>query len=186
MKYEFILIILCLIVILYVIITYNLLRKAQNRVLEAFATMDVYLKKRWDLLPNLVATVKNYAFHEKETIEETIRLRNQVYQHLSMNKKIVTNENITNNLANILLIAENYPELKANQNYLKLQSSLISIEDEIANARKYYNAVIRKYNNLVEMFPSNLVAQLFKFKQLLPFTINKNERNNVMVNKDER
>lgn len=178
-----ILIVILALCVLYFMITYNKLIKLSNEVKEAFSTMDVYLKKRWDLIPNIVETVKGYAKHEKDTLKEVIELRNNVnsYDKLSDEEKIKTNEQMTNGLNKLMAIVEAYPDLKANDNFLSLQSDLSSIEDEIAQARKYYNAVVRNFNNKVEMIPSNIVAKILGYKSKSMFEANANERENVKV-----
>lgn len=178
----YIVIAIMLLILVYILITYNGLVKLNNYVKEAFATMDVYLKKRWDLVPNLVEVVKGYAEHEKTTIEEVTKIRSSIYDNLSQNDKISTNENLTKVLSNLLAIAESYPDLKANQNFIDLSQQLIKIEDDIANSRKYYNAVIRELNNKIEMFPSNIIAKIFAFKEAKMFEVQADERKSVEVN----
>lgn len=170
------------IIVLYTIIQYNSLVKTNNLVKEAFSTMDVYLKKRWDLIPNLVEVVKGYADYEKDTLNEITTLRTNIYDNMSINKKIDINEQITQNILKIMAISENYPELRASENFLKLSKELTEIEDEIANSRKYYNGTVRMLNNKIQMFPSNIVANIFKFKQEKMFEANTEEKNNIKVN----
>lgn len=170
------------IIVLYTIIQYNSLVKTNNLVKEAFSTMDVYLKKRWDLIPNLVEVVKGYANYEKDTLNEITTLRINIYDNMSINKKIDINEQITQNISKIMAISENYPELRASENFLKLSKELTEIEDEIANSRKYYNGAVRMLNNKIQMFPSNIVANIFKFKQEKMFEANTEEKNNIKVN----
>ncbi len=163
-------------------LTYNSFIKLENKVKEAFSTMDVYLKKRWDLIPNIVESVKSYAKYEKETLEEIINLRNKIYNEMSNKEKIKTNEQLNAEISKIMGIAEAYPDLKANENFLNLSNQLTKIEDEIANSRKYYNGVVRIYNNKVEMFPSNIVAKLLKFKSKSMFAARENEKENIKIN----
>ncbi len=167
--------------LLYFIVVYNKLVKLSNYVDEGFSTMDVYLKKRWDLIPNLVEVVKGYARHEEGTLREIVELRSNRYDSLSNEMKIKTNERLNNAINKIMVLAESYPELKANENFLQLSNNLTSIEDEIAQSRKYYNAVVRNFNNKVEMIPSNIVAKLLGYKTKLMFTADDNERENVKV-----
>ena len=122
-------IIIILICLLYFIIVYNKLIKLNNTVNESFATMDVYLKKRWDLIPNLVNVVKGYAKHEKDTLEEIIKLRNNIYDNMSTEEKINKNKLINQSINKIMALAENYPELKANENFLQLSKDLTSKEN---------------------------------------------------------
>ena len=177
----YIIIVIIVLIIIYAFALYNSLIKLNNKVKEAFSTMDVYLKKRWDLIPNIVETVKGYAKHEEETLKEVIELRNSVYDKMSDDEKIKTNEQLSNGINKIMLLAEAYPDLKANENFKDLSNQLIKVEDEIANSRKYYNGVIRIYNNKVEMFPSNIFARLFGYKSKSMFEASANERENVKV-----
>jgi len=170
-----------ILILLYVLVTYNGLIKSKNLVKEAFSTMDVYLKKRWDLIPNLVEVVKGYASYEKETIEKITSLRANAYETMSMDKKINVNEQLTQDLSRIMAVSENYPDLKASQNFIELSHDLTKIEDEIANSRKYYNGTVRIFNNKVQMFPSSIVANLFGFHSANMFEANTNEKNNVKV-----
>lgn len=172
---------LVVIILLYVLITYNGLVKSNNFVKEAFSTMDVYLKKRWDLIPNLVEVVKGYAKHEKETIENITSLRTNAYESMSIDKKININEQLTQGLSRIMAISENYPDLKASQNFIELSRDLTKIEDEIANSRKYYNGTVRIFNNKIQMFPSNIIANMFGFHSANMFEANADEKNNVKV-----
>jgi len=167
--------------IIYFIVAYNSLVRVNNIVKEAFSTMDVYLKKRWDLVPNLVEIVKGYAEYEQETFNQITSLRTNSYDSMSMEKKINANEQLTQGITKIMAISENYPELKANQNFLQLTQELTKIEDEIANSRKYYNGTVRILNSKIEMFPSNIVASIFKFKQVNMFEASTEEKNNVKV-----
>jgi len=167
--------------LIYVFATYNSLIKLQNIVKEAFSTMDIYLKKRWDLVPNLVEVVKTYAKHEKEVIEKITEIRTNSYENMTIDKKININEQLTQGLSTIIAVSENYPELKANENFLGLSKDLTKIEDDIANSRKYYNGSVRIFNTKVQMFPSNIVASIFGFKNANMFEANAEEKNNVKV-----
>ena len=169
------------VLLIYVFVTYNSLIKLQNIVKEAFSTMDIYLKKRWDLIPNLVEVVKTYAKHEKDVIERITELRTNTYQDMSMDKKINVNEQLTQGISTIIAVSENYPELKANENFLGLSKDLTKIEDDIANSRKYYNGSVRIFNTKIQMFPSNIVANIFGFKNANMFEANAEEKNNVKV-----
>lgn len=179
--YIYILIGIIVLIILYALVQYNNFVKLNNSVKESFSTMDIYLKKRWDLIPNLVEVVKGYAKHEKDTFSEITELRTRSYDNMSIDKKIDINEQLTNSLSRIMAISENYPELKASENFSQLSKELTKIEDEIANSRKYYNGTVRMLNNKVQMFPSNLIARIFGFKEYKMFEINENEKDNVKV-----
>ena len=177
----YILIGIVILLVLICLIIYNSLVKSRNLVKEAFSTMDVYLKKRWDLVPNLVEVVKGYTSYENNTLTKITELRANVYNDLSMDKKININEQLTNAISSIIAVSENYPELKASENFLNLSKSLTKIEDDIANSRKYYNGTVRIYNNKIQMFPSNIVASLFNFKEASMFEAGIEEKNNVKV-----
>jgi len=166
---------------IYILITYIAFIQLSNKVKEAFATMDVYLKKRWDLIPNIVETVKGYVKHERDTLENIVKLRNTIYENMSLDAKIDTNEKLTTGISKLMMLAENYPDLKANHNFLDLSSQLTKVEEDIANSRKYYNAVIRNLNDRVQMFPSNILANLFRFKAMNFFEMNEPERERVEV-----
>ena len=167
--------------VIYVLITYNGFVRIKNRVEEAFSTMDVYLKKRWDLIPNIVETVKGYAKHEKSTLSEVIKLRNGAYDDMSSDEKIKANQELSKGITKIMALAEQYPDLKANENFKDLSAQLTKIEDEIANSRKYYNGTVREFNDKVQMFPSNVVAMIFGYKTKTMFEANEEERKNVKV-----
>lgn len=170
-----------ILLIVYIFVLYNSFVSLNNKVKEAFATMDVYLKKRWDLIPNLVETVKGYANHEQETFSEVTKLRNSNYESMSNEEKIITNEKMNTKIDRIMALKEAYPELKANENFKDLSEQLRKIEDDIANSRKYYNAVVRLYNNKVEMFPNSLIAKIFGYQSKKMFEAKNEERKNVKV-----
>jgi LemA protein len=149
---------------------------------EAFATMDVYLKKRFDLIPNLVETVKGYAKHEQSALENVIRLRNANYSGMDMEQKMEHNAALSRELPKVMALAESYPELKANQNFMELGTQLQKVEEDIANSRKYYNGAVRKYNTSIQTVPTNIIANLFGFQPRKMFEIeNTQERENVKV-----
>lgn len=179
--YIYILIGIVVLIILYALVQYNNFVKLNNSVKESFSTMDIYLKKRWDLIPNLVEVVKGYAKHEKDTFSEITELRTRSYDNMSIDKKIDINEQLTNSLSRIMAISENYPELKASENFNQLSKELTKIEDEIANSRKYYNGTVRIYNNKIQMFPSSIIAKIFGFKESKMFEANIEEKNNIKV-----
>ena len=177
----YIVIAVIVIIIIYAFITYNNFIKLKNMVKEAFATMDVYLKKRWDLIPNIVETVKGYAKHEEDTLKEVVELRNSSYDSMSDDEKVKTNQKISKDINKIMLLAESYPDLKASANFQDLSRELSKVEEDIANSRKYYNGVVEMFNNKVEMFPSNIFAKLFGYKPKEMFETNNQERENVKV-----
>jgi len=177
----FIVIIIVVIILFWFIAAYNGFVKMRNMVREAFATMDVYMKKRYDLIPNLVETVKGYAAHESGTLEKVISARNFAANATTVEGRLKGENALTDTLKSLFAIAEAYPDLKANTNFLDLQKQLQSIEGEIANSRKYYNAVVRDYNIKTESFPSAIVASIFSFKHEPMFEIAAAERENVDV-----
>ena len=168
-------------IIIYSLVLYNSFVKLNNKVKEAFSTMDVYLKKRWDLIPNIVETVKGYAKHEQDTLKEIVNLRNSAYDNMSNEEKIKANQQLSSGIGKVMALAEAYPDLKANDNFKDLSNQLTKVEDDIANSRKYYNGAVRIYNNKVEMFPSNIIAGLFGYKSKTMFEAIANERENVQV-----
>ena len=178
---PFLIIGLILVIGVYVMSAYNGFVKLRNMKDEAFATMDVYLKKRYDLIPNLVETVKGYASHEKETLEKVIAARNMAASATSVEDKMAGENALAGTLKTLFAVAESYPDLKANQNFMDLQKQLQSLEGEIAQSRKYYNGVVKEYNTKTEVFPSNIIAGLFGFKKAPYFEIEEGERENVQV-----
>ncbi len=170
---------LLLIVLIFVAIAYNLLVQSRNKVKEAFSTMDVYLKKRFDLIPSLVEVVKGYAKHETDTLQEVTRMRS-ASQVNDLNSAINNEMKIGDALKSLLVMVENYPELKANTNFLDLQERLSKMEEEIAFSRRYYNGSVRGYNNLCQMFPWNLIASIFGFKTLPMYQVESDQERRVV------
>jgi LemA protein len=166
--------------VLFVGLTYNSLVQLRNKVNEAFSTMDVYLKKRYDLIPNLVDIVKGYAKHETETLQKVTEMRMNA-QKGDLNTTIDSEVKIGDALQSLLVVVEKYPELKANTNFLDLQERLSKMEEEIAFSRRYYNGSVRQYNNSCQMFPLNLVAGMFGFKALPMYQV-ENEQERKVVN----
>lgn len=177
----FVIIVIFILIVIYALVLYNSLIKLNNKVKEAFSTMDVYLKKRWDLIPNIVETVKSYADYERDTLREIVNLRNSVYEKMSTEDKIRVNKLVSNDILRIMAVVENYPDLKASENFKDLSDKLTIVEDDIANSRKYYNGVVRIYNNKVEMFPNNIFAKLFGYRSKAMFEANASERENVKM-----
>ena len=177
-----ILIIVAIIIVLVMfgILTYNSLVESRNMVKEAFATMDVYLKKRWDLIPNLVETVKGYSKHESETLEKVIEARGN-YTQMSRQEKVDSDNIIKGEVAKLIALSESYPDLKANQNFVDLSRQLVKVEDDIENSRKYYNGTVKNYNLKVLTIPTNIIASMFGFKEEKMFEAVDAERENVKV-----
>lgn len=169
-------------IIVWAVGTYNGLVKKDLKCDEAFSTMDVYMKKRFDLIPNLVETVKGYAKHEKETLEKVIAARNSVQNAGSTAEKMEAENQISSTLKSIFALAESYPDLKANTNFQTLMGNLEKIEEDIANSRKYYNAVVRDFNVKIRQFPSSIVANFGHFEKKELYEIKSEERENVKVN----
>ncbi len=152
------------VIVLFFVSTYNGLVKLRNMVKDQWAQIDVLLKRRADLIPNLVETVKGYAKHESETLEAVITARNKAVSAKTPEDEIKANGELSGALSRLFALAESYPDLKANQSFLDLQSNLKETEDKIAYARQFYNDAVLKYKNKLEMFPSNIVAGMFGFK----------------------
>ena len=172
-------IIIIVVVALWVMSSYNSMVSLRNKVEEGFSTMDVYLKKRFDLIPNLVATVKGYAAHEAETLEKVIGMRSNA---TTMEQKVDAERQISDAVKSLMVQVEAYPDLKANQNFLNLQEQLNGIEEDIANARRYYNGCVRQFNTMLQQFPGNIVANLFHFQAASLYQVDESaERKNVKV-----
>ncbi|MEM1123511.1 MAG: LemA family protein [Bacteroidota bacterium] len=148
---------------LYAGSTYNKLVRARTMVEEGWSGIDVQLKKRYNLIPNLIETVKGYASHEKETLNRVIEARNAAQSATGVQATKAAEKQLQAAMANVFALAEAYPDLKANTNFLQLQDELSKIEGDVEKARRYYNGTVREKNVLVESFPSNLVANMFNF-----------------------
>lgn len=154
-----------IVVALLIIVIYNSLVKNRNLVEEAWSVINVMLKKRYDLIPNLVEIVKGYASHEKETFENIVHARNQAYNSKDMAGKEIAEKNLQHAMMNLFALAESYPDLKANSNFQQLQSELTTVENDMEKSRRYYNGTVRAYNIKIESFPSNMVANIFNFQK---------------------
>ena len=177
-----IIIIVIVLLLLALLLTYNRLVALRNKVNEAFATMDVFLKKRFDLIPRLVEAVKGYARYESDTLQQATRLRTTAAGN--DRRGLLDGETrIGDALKHVFVVAEAYPDLKADNSFLKLQEQLSKMEDEISLSRRYYNGSVREYNNLCQMFPVSLVAAAFGFKPMPMFAVSSDEeRQAVNVN----
>lgn len=175
---------LVIILVSWFVKTYNKLVKSRNRVRNSFSQIDVQLKRRFDLIPNLVETVKGYANHEKSILEEFAKAR-QMYQSAananSVNAMADASNMLTNTLSKLMVVQEQYPSLKADAQFNKMMSELKDTEDKISYSRQFYNDVVLQHNNLVEMFPSSIVANMKNFKLEEFFKANEAERENVKV-----
>lgn len=156
---------LVVIVLLYGVSVYNKLVKFRNLVQEAWSSIDVMLKKRYDLIPNLVETVKGYATHERETLDSVTQARTMAKNAGSVQEKDAAEKNLNQAMMNLFAVAEQYPDLKANTNFQQLQNELSSLESDIEKSRRYYNGTVRENNTLVESFPSNIIANMYKFEK---------------------
>lgn len=173
---------LAVIIVVWIISARNNLVRLRNNVEEAFSTMDVCLKKRYDLVPNFVETVKGYAKHEKETLDAVISARSRISVAGNAEDRAKAEGELTTTLRSLMVLTENYPELKANTNFTDLQNQLKILEGEISNSRRYYNACVKTYNIKTEVFPSNLIASWFKFERKPLYEVdNEEERKNVKV-----
>ena len=175
------LIIIVVLILIYLGSTYNSFVVLRNRVKDQWAQIDVQLKRRFDLIPNLVETVKGYASHEKDTLEAVVKARNEYLSSDTPEGKIEANNDLNKVVTKLFALAESYPELKADTNFRELQTTLTETEDKISYARQFYNDVVMKYNNKVEVFPSNIVAGMFGFKTSAYFNATEEERENVKV-----
>ncbi len=166
-----IVLIVCGVIILFLILSYNRLVKLRNNRENAFADIDVQLKQRYDLIPQLVETVKGYAKHEKDTLAKVVELRNQAMAASSIDDKINAENQLSGLLSGLRVTLEAYPELKANQNFLQLQEEMSDIENKLAAVRRYFNSATKEMNNAVQAFPSNIIASMFGFKKAEMFDL---------------
>lgn len=177
-----IILILLVFLVIYVIGVYNRLVRERNIVEEGFSTIDAYLKKRYDLIPNLVETVKGYKDYEGSALEAIIAARSRYMSATTPEEKIGNENMITGALGKLFSLTESYPELKANTNFMKLQDELVKIEGDLLQARKYYNGTVREYNTMCETFPTVIIANNFGFKKYSFFKVeSEEERANVKV-----
>ena len=171
MSTSIILIVIVVLVVLIFIGTYNKLVKLRNHRENAFADIDVQLKQRYDLIPQLVETVKGYASHEKETLARVIELRNQAVSATTIDGKIAAENQLSSALAGLKVTLEAYPDLKANQNFLQLQEEMSDIENKLASVRRFFNSATKEFNNAVQTFPSNIIAGMFGFSKAEMFDL---------------
>ena len=174
-------IVVIVLIVLYIVATYNGLVGMRNRVKDQWAQIDVQLKRRFDLIPNLVETVKGYASHEQETLKGVIEARNKFNVAKTPEEEMAANDQLSNFVSKLFALSEAYPDLKANQNFMSLQSDLKDTEDKIASARQFYNDTVLTLNNKIEMFPSNIVASMFKFTKEPFFEANDESKEAVKV-----
>lgn len=165
MSPTIILIVIAVIVLLYVWSTYNNLATGKVRIKEAFSGIDVQLKRRVDLIPNLIETVKGYTKHEKEVFEDVTKARSALMKAEGPQEKAKSNSELTQTLKSLFAISENYPNLRASENFSKLQEELSDTENKIAYSRQFYNSNVRDYNTTLVNFPGNIIGNMFNFKQ---------------------
>lgn len=176
-----VIIVIVVLILLWVAGTYNKLVKARNRVKDQWAQIDVQLKRRFDLIPNLVETIKGYTKHESETLENVIKARNTYLSANTPNEQMKADGELTQAISKLFALTESYPDLKANTNFNDLQNQLKETENKIAMSRQFYNDIVMQYNNKVEMVPSNIIANMFHFKKETFFEAQETERENVQV-----
>jgi LemA protein len=176
-----VIVVLVVLIGLYVLVTYNGLVSLRNRIENAWAQIDVQLKRRYDLIPNLVETVKGYASHEKETLDRVIQARNAGMGAQSVGDQAVAENMLTGALKSVFALSEAYPDLKANTNFLQLQEELTGTEGRIAYARQFYNDTVYRYNTQIQSFPANVLANNFKFAEREYFRADDEARGNVDV-----
>lgn len=169
------------IIIFFFISIYNKFIKLKNQADESWSGIDVQLKRRYDLIPNLVDTVKGYASHEKDTLEKVIQARNMAQSAGNVAEQAQAENFLTGALKSIFALSEAYPELKANTNFMELQKTITDVEDDIQSSRRYYNAVVRDYNITCEAFPSVIIASMFTFEKRDFFEIEEAAKENVQV-----
>ena len=173
--------VILLMIVGFVVSCYNGFIKMKLKCEEAFSTMDVYLKKRFDLIPNLVETVKGYAKHEKETLQDVVDARASIGNASNNADKFKAEDALSNALSKLMMIHEAYPDLKANAQFLDLQAQLKEVEDGILSSRKYYNAIVTTYNTAILVFPKNIIAMIFKFDKFDLYEIVEEQRENVEI-----
>lgn len=177
-----IILIIVVLLILFIISVYNSLVTLRQRVKNAFGQMDVQLQRRFDLIPNLVETVKGYMTHENDTLTKIAELRTAWANAKTVDEKAKLDNELSNSLKTIMAVAEAYPDLKANQNFSSLQNELTETEDKISYSRQFYNDTVTKYNTKLELFPSNIIAGMFHFTTESLFEVDSAEaRKNVKV-----
>lgn len=171
MTFLSIVLIIAVVLVIVVIFLYNKLVALRNRSQEAWSDIDVQLKRRYDLIPNLVETVKGYATHEREVFEKVTEARTKAMGAQTMKEHTEAENFLTQTLKSLFAVAENYPQLRASENFLELQREIRDAEDKIQAARRFYNGNVRDLNIVIESFPSNIIARLFNFRKMEFFEI---------------
>lgn len=178
-----ILFIILIFITLLIICLYNSIVNSKKKVEQSYSVIDVYLKQRFDLIPNLVECVKGYAKHEEETLAKIIEMRSN---YLSSKKNLEEGSKLNYECDKLLMLAENYPDLKADEQFINLQKNLVKLESQLQAARRIYNVEVTAYNTKISIFPNNLLAKLFGFNEESLFCIKEDERANIKVNLDNK
>lgn len=181
MSPTIILIIVVVVILLFLWFTYNGLVTSRMRIKEALAQIDVQLKRRADLIPNLVETVKGYAKHEKELLENITKARASLVKASTLEDKAAANNQLSETLKSLFAVSENYPQLKANENFLKLQDELTDTEDKISYSRQFLNTNVLDYNTKLQVFPSNIIAGMFHFQPAEFFASSEEDKKPIKV-----
>lgn len=176
--------VLAAVLLIYVVSNYNKIVKYKNKVKQGLALVDVQLKLRFDLVPNLTRLVKKYCEHEKELIKEVTQIRKQAVEAVSEKEKIVQANHLMKSMKNMLAVAEGYPQLKADKLFSKFMEELISVEDRISAARRIYDSNVNEYNTLIQTFPNSIIAKIFMFTEEELFQIDTGEKINIDVGKE--
>ena len=181
MPWLIIILVVVALIVIYIVSVYNSLVSLRNKVDDQASQIDVQLKRRFSLIPNLVETVKGYTKHEKETLEGVIKARNSYQTADNLSDQLKADGELSKAISKLFALAEAYPDLKANENFIKLQDELTETENKITYARQFYNDSVLKYNNKIQMFPSNIVAGMFNFKIKDFFQAAEDERKDIEV-----
>jgi LemA protein len=181
MLYLWILIVIVVILLIWIVAVFNSLVRKRNRVKNAWSDIEVQLKRRYDLVPNLVETVKGYKEYEASVLENVTKARTSAMSQTSVAGRAQAEDMLSAALKSLFAVAENYPQLKASENFQKLQDQLSSLENDIQSARRYYNAAVRELNNAIQVFPASIVARIFGFKQAEFFGVDESEKEAVKV-----
>lgn len=179
----YVIIAILIICVIIIVSTYNSLIKCRNKVKEQWSQIEVQLERRFDLIPNLVETVKGYTKHEDDVLTKLAEIRTSWNNAKTIEEKGKLTNSLDNSIKSVFAVAESYPELKANENFLQLQNELKATEDKISNSRNSYNSVVNEYNTKIETIPTNFVANMFNFEKAELFKLeNEEARNNIKVN----
>jgi LemA protein len=181
MGIELIILIVVVVIIGLLISLFNRLAKQKVLVDEASSDIETFLKQRYDMIPNLVEIVKGYAKHEKDTFEKVTEMRSKAMSAGSLEDKMKYEKELTAGITQIFAVAENYPDLKANENFKELQTSLKELEDNIQKARRFYNGTVRDFNTMIAVFPNNIMANILGYKKMPFFEASEEEKENVKI-----